>query len=962
MPICCFSQVWREQFNGLPNGTTVDSDGTVWSTISPSGGAASFSKQTPVAGYELLLINDTGTEGAWLSQVIDIAAYGEVAIEVTLYSNFTFSSDYIKCFYKINGGAEVQFGELQGNNGLNITSAASAIVTGNTLQIIIRGKDNTPGLTAGVINALAFDDVTITNISVLYSRISGNWSSVGTWSTEALGGNSCNCIPNGNSQVIIGNNNSVSIPSIATSAGVTIQNTGRLQFTGNTTLTMARGGTVTVETGGVFNANGGNGTITYGAYAYSLVVNGNLSIATIQANTGSNLTITGAGSVNVSDFLVSSGNGRTITLNVLGGTTISNDLSFQSSSSNLTFINQQPLTIGNRLLFASGNVNFYNQSTISAGSLVVNANTNNGNILHNTSIGTIQSGAVNLNNGDFTLNNSGTINQTGNFSNVDAGSRFNNLNGGVWNFAGGGVNSRIFCNSGTNTFNYNASGVQTIFVPADAYSNLVLSGTGLKTLSGTITIKSNLSIGNAAQLDVSAFDYAITLAGNWNNTSSHANSFVERSGTVTFNGNTDQTIAAASGSEVFYSMGVNKISGNVVVSSSTPTDVSIAGNLQLTNGGFLLNGRTLLIANSGTTAITRTNGCIISETTSAPYSSVKWSIGTATGAYVFPFGKTTQSSDYIPFTLQVTGAGSPAAGSISVVTYATNSNNYPLPAGVTQLSNNTGSDNSPNVVDRFWHITLNEYLTNPTTTVTFVATPSEVGAIGTLMAQRWNSSAGAWDAPKAGQTNPNAYSATVPDVNTFSPWTMSGNSMPLPIELLYFDVELYDGIVNIQWQTLREQNNHFYTIQKSTDFETFTEVAIVPASQAANGSHYKVQDLQPWKGKSYYRLKQTDFDGEAAYFDPVMIAFDGEGIPRIDIFPVPLSSSEFNLTIQGVTANKKMHIDLFDAHGQKLQSIQIQTNSAEQFSGKIIPSFPLPSGVYILKINDIKFTRRIIVE
>lgn len=962
MPICCFGQVWQEQFNGLPNGATSDNDVTAWSTISPSGGASTFSKQTPLVGYELMLINNTGTEGVWQSQVIDIAAYGEVAIEVTLYSNFTFSSDYIKCFYKIGGGTEIQFGELQGNNGLNITSAASAIVSGSTLQIVIKGKDNTTGLTGGITNALAFDDVTITNISVLYSRSSGNWNNVNTWSTEALGGVSCNCTPNGNSQVIIGDNNSISIPAAATSAGITIQNSGKLQFTGNTTLTMARGGTINIENGGVLNNNGGNGTITYGAYAYSLVINGSLSTTTIQANTGSNLTITGAGSLIVNDFLVSSGNGRTVTLNLTGGTTITNDLNFQSASSNLTFINQQTLTIGNRLLFASSNLNFNNQSSISVGSLVVNANTNNGNSLQNNSTATIQLGAVNLNNGDFTLNNSGTINQTGSFSNVDAGSWFNNLDGSIWNFSGGGTNTRLFCNNGTNTFNYNASGAQTIFAPADAYSNLALSGAGLKTLSGAITVNRNLSVSNTAQLDVSASNYAISVAGNWDNTSTSTNSFIERSGTVTFNGNTDQVVAAASGSEVFYRIAVNKTSGNIVLSTAMPTDVSITNNLHLANGGFFLNGRTLHIDNSSTVAITRTSGCIISETTAAPYSAVKWSVGAATGTYVFPFGKTTQASDYIPFTFQVTGAGSPAAGSVSVITYATNSINNPLPSGVTNLGNGMGSDNSINVVDRFWYITLNGYTANPTTTVTFVATPSEVGAISALRAQRWNSSLETWDAPKAGQTNPNAYSATVPDVNTFSPWTMSGNNTPLPIKLLYFDAIVSKGVVNLDWQTLSERNNHFFTVQKSRDFETFTEVAIVPASTTNQGSHYQADDRQPWQGKSYYRLKQTDFDGKVSYFDPVMIEFDNEAMPTIDIFPIPSSSSGFNLHVQGVGANKKLYVELFNPLGRRLQSTRIQTNSDGQFSGKVIPSLPLPSGLYILKISDINFTRRIVVE
>src|SRR5690606_18070601 len=93
---------------------------------------------------------------------------------------------------------------------------------------------------------------------------------------------------------------------------------------------------------------------------------------------------------------------------------------------------------------------------------------------------------------DITVNNSGTINQTGNFTGVDAGSAFNNLAGGTWNFGGSTItNVRLFANNNSNTFNYNRAGNQTIITPQNAYSNLTLSGSGAKTVTANFTVNGN---------------------------------------------------------------------------------------------------------------------------------------------------------------------------------------------------------------------------------------------------------------------------------------------------------------------------------------------------------------------------------------------------------------------------------------------------------------------------------------
>src|SRR6478609_8369476 len=77
--ISASAQVWKEAFDDRPDGATSDTGPTAWTTTLPSGGAASFSKETPYPGYGVFLINNTGTEGTWTSQTVNISSYTEIA-------------------------------------------------------------------------------------------------------------------------------------------------------------------------------------------------------------------------------------------------------------------------------------------------------------------------------------------------------------------------------------------------------------------------------------------------------------------------------------------------------------------------------------------------------------------------------------------------------------------------------------------------------------------------------------------------------------------------------------------------------------------------------------------------------------------------------------------------------------------------------------------------------------------
>jgi hypothetical protein len=92
----------------------------------------------------------------------------------------------------------------------------------------------------------------------------------------------------------------------------------------------------------------------------------------------------------------------------------------------------------------------------------------------------------------------------------------------------------------------------------------------------------------------------------------------------------------------------------------------------------------------------------------------------------------------------------------------------------------------------------------------------------------------------------------------------------LPIELVSFEAKptIYNT-VDLTWVTASELNNDFFTIERSIDGLNWEIVDTLSGAGTTNQeNNYKLTDKRPHFGLSYYRLKQTDFDGTTEIFYP----------------------------------------------------------------------------------------------
>lgn len=141
-----------------------------------------------------------------------------------------------------------------------------------------------------------------------------------------------------------------------------------------------------------------------------------------------------------------------------------------------------------------------------------------------------------------------------------------------------------------------------------------------------------------------------------------------------------------------------------------------------------------------------------------------------------------------------------------------------------------------------------------------------------------------------------------------------GDNIPrgdvLPIELIYFRGTVTDFGVRLTWATASEVNNDFFTIERSTSLEDFEIVGTLPgAGMSSSILTYSFLDSEITnEGVVYYRLKQTDYNGDYEYSDIIAVNMNG----GLDIYVYPTVSAGvfyvngyngFNITITDIQGN-----------------------------------------------------------
>jgi hypothetical protein len=172
----------------------------------------------------------------------------------------------------------------------------------------------------------------------------------------------------------------------------------------------------------------------------------------------------------------------------------------------------------------------------------------------------------------------------------------------------------------------------------------------------------------------------------------------------------------------------------------------------------------------------------------------------------------------------------------------------------------------------------------------------------------------------------------------------------LPITLTNFTGERQSIKNVLKWTTQTEQNNKGFELQRSADGVNYTSLGFTN-SKATNGNSnssltYLFDDVKPFKGNSYYRLKQVDKDGKFVLSSVVLLkGLKTTTLTLGALYPNP-TKSLLNLVVTA-PANDKINILVTDMAGKLVMQQAGQMVSGDNNIQLNVAK--LPQGSYMIK-------------
>lgn len=479
-------------------------------------------------------------------------------------------------------------------------------------------------------------------------------------------------------------------------------------------------------------------------------------------------------------------------------------------------------------------------------------------------------------------------------------------------------------------------------------STVTFNGTG--TIGGSAATSFN-NVTIAASGAITAPSGVMNIAGNFTNNGT----FTSASGTIVLNGSTTQTIGG----------NVSSTFNNLTVSNGNATGVTISRPLTINGTLTLTHGRVNTTATNSVT-LSATASTTIGNATSYINGPLAYNMANnGTTILNLPLGK---GSDWRPVVV------TPTHNTATSYTYTAELFNasaqalgWTIPNSITNVSKVHYVDINRTVTATTASASSTD-LTSATIQMYYSTTngSSDVVSDYTHLTIAKAPVAGtAWTDISGTATGNNTGSIISGTFNSFSRFAIANEAAginPLPIELLSFDAIRVRGVVDLTWVTASEKNNDYFTIEKSRDGIQFEFVGKMKgAGNSSSVLSYDAQDIKPYEGISYYRLKQTDFDGKFTYSNLVKV--DSYTANDFTVYPNPNNGDDIYLNIPG-KKDTELLITISTLDGTMTYS---KTMTAQNDGNNMItlhPEIRLTPGVYFITVtsNQISYVKKLIVK
>jgi hypothetical protein len=396
----------------------------------------------------------------------------------------------------------------------------------------------------------------------------------------------------------------------------------------------------------------------------------------------------------------------------------------------------------------------------------------------------------------------------------------------------------------------------------------------------------------------------------------------------------NQSVAVSGGltEEIFYDLELAPVSGDVILNSN----IQILSSLSFTAGSMQLNGNSCTLGSSGNNG--SISGYGASNYFKGGIASSRFIRYTTTNFsnYDFPLGDATH---YTPIRVEFFGGSMNVNSTLSTAV---------ITAAHPQLGTST------NYLNRYWNVEPANIASNTFYAVQYTYADADIVNVEANLkpykynAQGWLAAngSGADFEMGTGSVNPSNNTVSWSGLHTFSDFTANGDGSPLPITLLDFSATANEMQVNLEWSTLSEVNNDYFTIERSKNGERWEIIGNVNGNGNTNDlNHYQLLDKNPYMGINYYRLKQTDWDGK----------FEYSGIRAVDLYQLSANAvlklypNPAGETIWVETGVEIENFVIYDATGSLVMH--------GSFNGSIDIK-KLPVGLYFIEVGHQENTSR----
>ena len=179
--------------------------------------------------------------------------------------------------------------------------------------------------------------------------------------------------------------------------------------------------------------------------------------------------------------------------------------------------------------------------------------------------------------------------------------------------------------------------------------------------------------------------------------------------------------------------------------------------------------------------------------------------------------------------------------------------------------------------------------------------------------------------------------------------TTNNSTSPLPIELLSFNAAPCNDEVCLTWSTASEKNNDYFTIEKTKDAVNYDFVAkVAGAGNSTTRRNYSTEDNAPYEGVSYYRLKQTDYNGNFTYSNLSQVDFKSAfNSFSFNVYPNPSTGDNVSLAVNS-DKGKEVLVVVYDVSGRETYSKVMVTEQKGKNIFALDPSGKLEAGIYMI--------------